>query len=203
MARKPWKFIKPNNNAVSAIGSSNLPKAPRRSSVWIGNGQKPQWIGVFWAVSEREGTQSQHGLVVLLSSWMVGRKRGSAATSSAHWPVLAFLCWQERQRGSVETRAGERRDERERGRRSWRRRERGRGAEERKERKLTAWEEERGEHSLSVRQASRIEKDACRGTCARVKEVPARLHSQASSQSQGRSLLRRERATNQHGNLAA
>lgn len=41
--------------------------------------------------------------------------RGSAARSSAHWPVLAFLCWQERQHGSVETRAGERRRERERG----------------------------------------------------------------------------------------
>lgn len=44
--------------------------------------------------------------------------RGSAARSSAHWPVLAFLCWQERQHGSVETRrAGERRrtGERERG----------------------------------------------------------------------------------------
>lgn len=36
--------------------------------------------------------------------------------------------------------------------------------------------EERGKDSLSVGRASRIEKDACRGTCARVEEVPARLH---------------------------
>ena len=136
---------------------------------------------------------------VLVSSWLAGGgKRGTAARSSAHWPVLAFLCWQERQRGSAETRTGERRDERETRRRSW---------QEREGRERVGWVDERereGEtRCLLKARASRIEKDACKGTCARVKEVPARLHSQASSQSQGRSLLRRERATNQHGNLAA
>lgn len=55
------------------------------------------------------------GRFVLLSSLLAERKRGSAARSSAHWPVLAFLCWQERQRGSGETRAGERRREEGRG----------------------------------------------------------------------------------------
>ena len=83
------------------------------------------------------------------------------------------------------------------------------GKEERSERGKRLTGEERGRkregktRCLLKARASRIEKDACKGTCARVKEVPARLHSQASSQSQGRSLLRRERATNQHGNLAA
>ncbi|KAK1123639.1 hypothetical protein K0M31_008338 [Melipona bicolor] len=83
--------------------------------------------------------------------------------------------------------------------------EEGRRAREEEACWLSGREEERGRDSPSVKgkRASRIEKDACKGTCARVKEVPARLHSQASSQSQGRSLLRRERATNQHGNLAA
>lgn len=46
--------------------------------------------------------------------------------------------------------------------------------------------------SRRTRAKERVEE----GTCAAT-------HSQASSQSQGRSLLRRERATNQHGNFAA